>query len=1020
LDQIAAIPFAQGLDTKSDPKALSFGPLLELENGVFAKTGAINRRSGYVRLGKYIEAGAGTSVDACVGLASFNSELLCFNGTKVFSRLASTDHWSDRGAAVLVRTEDTQVIRNSYQQSNPDLAVAYGMRCTVWEDSRGGVRYSLQDVETGAIIVSDTDVHASATKPKVLAFADEFAIFYVVSGDIFLRRIGRTTPTTLATASSVVSSMHTTSNQYDVHVVGERLFIAFNDTSNQPTLTYLTNAYATAGATVSIATSSGGGASDSRTCITLFTQDPEALTVGLAWYGSTVQRVEYATRNYDMTDASFAFVVESGIANVVRITAVMPSGGGILGASVRVFYEVSAASAADTHVRLSGAVFMRSVGLAGKAFVYGSYDYWDGGTRYTVDRSVNVPLVHSSTLQATYFLAEADALSGAPVGSIAARINPTIAGGLRTTSVMAESCLADTGEFEFANQIKGKFVSVAGTSYSQLGINATRLLLEPGRIDAAHIDRNLIVAGGVLQGYDGVRATEHGFHVFPEGVTWSAAVGGGGLTVAESYQRCVVYEWTDANGAVHRSAPSPVAVQSGGSATAYVSAAGNETVTITVPTLRLTAKSDVRIVLYRTIGNEDVFYRVSSAAATANNKTTDTVTITDTTSDATLASNELLYTTGGWLEAIAPPACSLITTYRGRVFLAGSSNPCRIHYSSATIPTEAVVFNDSLTIDVDTADGPITAIASLDQYLVIFKRNSIFVTQGDGPTQSGDQNDLDAGVTRVSSDVGCRDPGSVVLTPQGLMFRSPKGIYALSRGLEVQYIGAPVEGLLDDDVTIMAAEVVADRSEVRFIVDGVAANSPVYNYLMGQWSSFTNHDGVGACVWNDTFCFAKSDGRVLREDRDTWTDGGEAYSLKLVTSWLQTSGLLGFQRVKRAWIIGTYKGAHRLLVQFGYDFSPAWRDELEIDAEALLNPAAYGATSEYGDDSYYGGPFPDYRWGVHLKTQKCQAIRMALTDVQTEDFNEGLSLSGVAMAVMQKRGNPKLAATRGSLGSSGA
>lgn len=60
--QVITMPLAQGVDTKTDDKQVVAGKLLELENGVFTRLKAIQKRNGYAALGRTI----GNRVDAVV------------------------------------------------------------------------------------------------------------------------------------------------------------------------------------------------------------------------------------------------------------------------------------------------------------------------------------------------------------------------------------------------------------------------------------------------------------------------------------------------------------------------------------------------------------------------------------------------------------------------------------------------------------------------------------------------------------------------------------------------------------------------------------------------------------------------------------------------------------------------------------------------------------------------------------------------------------------------------------------
>ena len=80
--------------------------------------------------------------------------------------------------------------------------------------------------------------------------------------------------------------------------------------------------------------------------------------------------------------------------------------------------------------------------------------------------------------------------------------------------------------------------------------------------------------------------------------------------------------------------------------------------------------------------------------------------------------------------------------------------------------------------------------------------------------------------------------------PEGLMFKSSKGIYLLSRALELKYIGADVEAYNAFDVT--SAQLIPTVYEVRFtLTNGVCL---VHDYYVDQWSVYTNIAAVDATM----------------------------------------------------------------------------------------------------------------------------------------------------------------------------
>lgn len=1102
--QNVPIQFQAGLDTKSDEKAVVPGRFLELENGVFTRTGVIKKRFGYDVLSRRVND-TGANITAAVGTAVFNEELVLLDGSSAYSFAPAMGEWTSRGTVVPIRATDHPILHNSYAQTCSDVAVAAGLRCVVWVDSRGGLRYSVQDQETGAYFASDVAVNNNAStsvRCRVIAFQGHFFILYSYTSGLYYKKIPTGTPSLIGPEVSLGVSLASAAPSFDAAVINDRLFIAYNETINGLSVSYIDSAFVLSGTALSTAFPAAGG-------IVAFAGPGDFLWVGYVDTANT--RVRAALVPYSLSTVVISGVVEV-IANASRINGYATS------TTSAVFnYEITTTTEQIRTCSFSypsgagtASYLKRDLALSSKVFQYGTGYYF-------------VAAKHSA-LQKTFFVLKSN-------GDIVAKLQYGTAEGRRNHSGATESYTlsdvpeVDTGVYEFAGSVAGKLYSESGELFTRFGAHVTRLSFTTD-VQNAQIGSNCVLASGAVQSYDGTSFVETGFHVWPEGISadqskititttqegtgavpeiftvacvaatrmvggqyftfrdggdlpfyaWytidavgtDPAPGGTGIVVAilstdtatdvatktataidahaaflassvtttvtvtnavngattvnaangtapngvatgsivaGTYLYVAMYEWTDNFGQIHRSAPSE-------SLSVTVGAGDPKSVTVTVPTLRLTSRpaASVRIVVYRTKASGTVFYRLSPIASpTVNSTTVDAVTFLDQLADSAIGVNEFLYTNGGVLENLGPPAASMVTTYRGRMFLAGLSEPNTIAYSKYVVPGEAVAFPGEFLIRVDQRGGPITGMAALDDKLILFKESSIFVLAGDGPTDAGTQDDFGA-PQLVTTDAGCSNPKSIVLVPNGLMFQTPKGIYLIDRGLNVTYAGQHVESF--NGQTITGAALVPNTNQVRFtIADGSAL---VFDYLMGQWSTFTNHSAVDCDVWLDEFVFVKSNGLVYKENRTLFTDGpGVPIKLKMTTSWLAVAGLQGYQRTRRILVLGEYKGPHTLRVRVGTDYSPAFSQEEYFDTTALVGSGTYGSTSPYGYPiAVYGGTFEPYQFGVHVQFQKSQAFRVSIEDVQGSEYNEGLSVSGLTFTVGLKKGLNKVPAAK--------
>lgn len=526
-------------------------------------------------------------------------------------------------------------------------------------------------------------------------------------------------------------------------------------------------------------------------------------------------------------------------------------------------------------------------------------------------------------------------------------------------------------------------------------------------IGTGQLGQDLHLSGGFLWMYDGITSVEHGFHVFPDGVSTTGGGGGSG----QVYQYSVTYEWQDGRGNIHRSAPSVATQHDQGSPID-----GAHAVTITVPTLRLTAKrnprAEVEIVIYRTLPNvnvaDQVFYRVTSVSAPLyNDPTVDTLSFSDDTTDANLVGNPTLYTTGGVVDNTATPPGIIMAVHQNRLYLVDDEDPLVVWFSKAVIAGAPVEFSDLLSFNVDPRGGDVTGLASLDTALILFKRESIFYQRGQGPDATDANSDF-TGPQLVTSDGGCTNQDSIVLTPMGLMYQSGKGIYLLDRGLQVSYIGSDVEAY--NSQTITSAQLIPDTTQVRFTLEsGVAL---MYDYLAQQWSVHTNINAIGSCNFQNLFTFCQPLGQVRQETPGVFSDAGQPIKLRLWTSWLQLAGLQGYQRFWKLLILGEYISAHQLLCKIAYNFNSVPAQQVTVDAGTLLGSDVFG-TGVFGAESPFGGQYPLYQWRIFPQAGKgrCQAVQIQLEDIQSVP-SEGLSLSAIALEIGVESGAARKPASR--------
>jgi hypothetical protein len=999
---IVDISLGIGIDTKTDEKRVLPAKLTALENGIFNKGGRLTKRNGYTALGN-TKFSTGAAFSSGNWLGTLGDQLLMAenteaDGAQLWAYAESSDKWINKGELLPLSIGSESVVRNDYQQTLPDFATSQNVGLYAWEDTRGGVRAMVVDLGTGTPILADTQLNATGERPRVLPLGRTgFVVVYSQpsANKILALYVDALSPSFGGTEVEVTTGLHATDSHFDMYESGLNAVLAYNSSGGNIGVLYLT-AQGPSGVSVGAPLLGLPGpvaiSAVAENSICVITD-----TAGKAWVGwhNSTSGIQAAILLNDFSSHLAVTTVEAITSpNMVNITAEFITDG----TQARFVYEATAAATINRFLKTNtltntgtagtATTVLRSVGLASKAFKQSGQIY--------------VTAVHDSTLQATYFTVGID-------GDVESRVLPGVAGGVTPKASLPRVVNTSGNEWRFAAITKTRIVaddslSLASgdqtTTFTVTGINAVLMDFAPdSQLQNVESADALAITGGHVMEYDGLAAVEMGFHLFPEGVTVAPSASGGSIADGV-YQYVAVYEWIDNNGRQYRSAPSvPVAATVSGGG-------GNGSVTVTIPTLRVTNRDGVvrekaRLEVYRTeAGPGPIFYKVTSfSSPTYNDPTVDTQDITDTLVDSDIIDNELLYTTGGIVENIAPPASSVVAASKNRVFLAGLEEPNTIAFSKPLRDGVGLEFSDVFQLKVTSEGGAITALAVLDDKVVVFKEDRIFAFAGTGPNAAGVGQFSEP--DRVTGDVGCKFPNSITNTGEALFFKSDKGFYQLTRSLEVGYVGADVEAF--NGLSVKGGELLADVNQVRFVhSDGAAL---VYDYFYRQWGTFTNHVGLDSAVWKGLFVYLREDGTVYKETEGFFKDNNNAYPLRFRTAWLKLNSLQGFQRIYRAMVLGTFKASHNLQIKAGFDYQDSFPETHTFDAGALFEASEYGDDAYYGEDEVYGGVEDGvYQLQARLDRQKCQAIRFEIQDQDDGTGGEGYDVTSLAMQVGVKRG----------------
>lgn len=966
------INFSRGLDTKTDEKQVSPGNFLVLENSIFDKGGLLQKRSGYQLL---------TTLSPSTYLTTLNDNLLAIgNSMNAYNSNSQTS--VSKGTYQPLKLSATSLVRNSLNQTQADAAIASnGLVCTVYTEVSGAgtvYKYLVADSVTGQAIVSPSLIPVSSGvvtgSPRVFALGNYFILVFtnVISATPHLQYVAVSihTPTSVTTNVDIANSYaSSTTLSWDGYVSNNNLYIAYNTTTGGQSIkvTYLT-------AQLTLVTAKTYAASIA-TLMTV-TADAQSLYVYVSFYDSA-------------SSTGYTLVVDKNLNPILAPTQFLAAGTILNLASaaqngvVTIFYEVSNNYSYDSGIPThfidsktvtsagtvgSAVVVIRSVGLGSKAFI--------------IEGVIYFLAAYQSPFQPTYFLINGNtSVSTNP--QVVAKIAYENGGGYLTTGLPGVTVIGNVAQMAYLNKDLIQALTTLATSqqtttggiYSQTGVNLASFEIGTVGIDSAEIGSDLQISGGFLWSYDGVIPVEQNFFLWPDSIEVTTA-NSGGLLTAQQYFYQVTYEWADNQGNIFRSAPSiPVSVTTTGTTSAN---------TINVPTLRLTYKNvsyPIKIVIYRWSAAQQSYHQVTSITSpTLNSTTADSIAFVDTLADTSIVGNNLIYTTGGVVENVNGPASNIFTLFDTRFWMVDAEDLNLLWFSKQVIESTPVEMSDLFTLyvapttGVQGSTGAITALAPMDDKLIIFKKNAIYYISGSGPDNTGASNQYSQPIF-ITATVGCDNQNSIVFQPNGLMFQSDKGIWLLGRNLSTEYIGAAVEEF--NSSSVESAIAVPTTNQVRFTLD--SGTTLMYDYYYGQWGTFANIPAISSCVFQNLHTFINAAGNIYQENPGSYLDGSNPVLINFKTGWINLAGLQGYERIYALYLLGEYFSPHKLAISLAFDYSPA-ASQLSIISPNNYN-APFGGDSVWGNSSPFGGVPTKEEWEIQTQRQTCSAFQVSLQEI---------------------------------------
>ena len=1045
--QSLPINFAQGLDLKTDPLQVPFGRFIRLKNTIFQKVGRLQKRNGFANLPTLPDA-------TTTFLTTFNGNLTAIGNT-INILADGSDTWINKSLLYPIELTTMPLVRVNTNQTQCDAAVSVnGLVCTVYTetaDSTTIYEYAIADSVTGQNIVTPTALPNASGSPRVFVLGNYFVIVFTstIAGNPHLQYVAVNYYSFAATAATDISTQYTpvSTVAFDGFVANNYLYVAWNGSDGGGAirvtrLDNVLNQYSTV-------VFAGYAATLMSVCADLTTSTPN---IYVTFSNGTTLRTLVVTDILVTVTSPTSLSPTGTIANVTS-TANNGSVTVFYEVANTYTYDTSLKTNFIRKVSMTQAgsvgstsIIQRSVGLASKSFLLDQTIYMlqcyvsnYQPTYFLSDSSGNILAKLAYSNGSGYFtlgLPSASVFSNVVYLPYLIRTLIQPVNREQGASNAGQGIYAQTGvnlvtfTFGVSNnasaEIAGTLNLTGGFMWQYDGLQSVEnnFFLWPDNIE---VKGNSSTGNMIPQQYyyialyewaDAAGNIQRSAPSVPIPYTITTPVAFTGDTTLNSpiitdiTSTALLQPGQSITATSHIPAGSYiVSVDSANQITISQNATSTQnnlaltatavkSLNIYVPTIRLTYKTLTvpKIIVYRWSTAQQIYYQVTSITNPTNSsKTVDYVTIADNQSDAQILGNSILYTTGGVVENICPPSPYTMTLYRQRLFLVDAENPNTLWYSKQVIESTPVEMSDLFTIYVaptqgsQGSTGSIRVLAAMDDKLIIFKHDAIYYITGNGPDNTGTNDDFSEPIF-ITSTVGCDNQQSVVFIPEGIMFQSDKGIWLLTRDMQTLYIGAPVEDF--NSQTVLSSVNIPGTNQIRITLDnGIVL---MYDYFFKQWGTFEGVPAISSTLYQGLHTFVNQYGQVFQESPNTYLDGNTPVTMGFTTGQLNMAGLQGFERAYFFNLIGRYISPHTLQVRVAYDYGPN-------DQQSIINPTnyngAYGDDPLYGSTFVYGGNSTLEQWRIFFQKQTTASFQISVDEIFDPQYGtvagEGLTISGI-------------------------
>ena len=427
------------------------------------------------------------------------------------------------------------------------------------------------------------------------------------------------------------------------------------------------------------------------------------------------------------------------------------------------------------------------------------------------------------------------------------------------------------------------------------------------------------------------------------------------------YGYAVVYKWIDGNGLEHFSGTHR---QNISLRNPIGTTFDNAVVTVDLYTDKIynTLKVPVFVEIYRTEANLVTLKKLDAIQLTGNEDRD--ILYRDASPDSVLGGRELLYSSVAVGDNIQPESATTMQIFANHVAIAGmTGDRRRVLLSKRFDPAlHRPVEFDGLTAFVLPED--IVSLKRLDNLCVCFTTKRIFAFNV-LDFQSSDPTEI-----QTSFGISPDSKNAIVRTTTGLVMKSNKGFYLLTRELTLSYVGKSVEQY--NSYKCLKAVISNARRELYFLLQKEGERTVILtlNLDFTRWSELDAEDVTDIAIHRNSLVLLKNGKIYATKDGLFIPSRSRPLTIDrflLETQWINVGRLDGFSRIRRCMLVGNLRCARTVTIDVAYDFEDFDpRDTVELELDQV----------QEGE-----------RFLIKLRRQKCSSVRFKIRAVTNGPCN---------------------------------